>query len=196
VHKFSQVLGTDHATATFFLGASNWHVETALNSFLSSVGSQQNMYVPIIQPEAALVSGLEITQQGIFSPQQSISVAWIFQNTGSSAWPDEACLVFTEGTQLNGPSMIPLGPVAAGELIQLPIQLIMPTEPGSYAGTWRLTHNGGYFGDPVWVIVNVGAEVQPFSPFEQLSPSIMQHPSGDTAFGQFGAPPNDDDMDL
>lgn len=32
----------------------------------------------------------------------------------------------------------------------------MPSEPGSYAGSWRLHCGGGFFGDPVWVVVNVG----------------------------------------
>ncbi|GMF25762.1 unnamed protein product [Phytophthora fragariaefolia] len=32
----------------------------------------------------------------------------------------------------------------------------MPSEPGSYAGSWRLHCSGGFFGDPVWVVVNVG----------------------------------------
>ena len=43
VNLFSQVMGADHVTATFFLDASNWHVETALNAFLT-VGSQQHAY--------------------------------------------------------------------------------------------------------------------------------------------------------
>lgn len=32
----------------------------------------------------------------------------------------------------------------------------MPSEPGQYAGSWRLHCSAGFFGDPVWVIVNVG----------------------------------------
>jgi hypothetical protein len=32
----------------------------------------------------------------------------------------------------------------------------MPSEPGSYAGSWRLHCSRGFFGDPVWVVVNIG----------------------------------------
>jgi hypothetical protein len=37
----------------------------------------------------------------------------------------------------------------------------MPSEPGSYAGSWRLHCSAGFFGDPVWVVVNVGTPGTP-----------------------------------
>lgn len=39
--------------------------------------------------------------------------------------------------------------------------LTLPDVAGSYAGSWRLRSPHGFFGDPVWVILNVGEGSQP-----------------------------------
>ena len=87
---------------------------------------------------------------GVFDLKQ-----WSFINTGNEAWPTDTQLVFTQGTTFRGPERINVA-AAVGQRIDIHAPLCMPSEPGSYVGSWRLHCLGGFFGDPVWVVVNVG----------------------------------------
>lgn len=71
-------------------------------------------------------------------------------------------LVFADGHKFEGgvdpatqQSFQNLSPAAEANV---QVQLIAPSGPGTYAGNWRLANSGGYFGDPIWVIVNVDGE--------------------------------------
>ena len=78
VEQFSKVLSIDPTTAHFFLDASNWNVETAVNSFLSSVGSQQNMYLPVAPPQGSFLGDIAITQVQEFEPDQPVPLVCDF----------------------------------------------------------------------------------------------------------------------
>ena len=49
VTKFAEIMHINSDIATFFLEASNWNVEGALNSYLSSVGDQSNLVAQVGQ---------------------------------------------------------------------------------------------------------------------------------------------------
>jgi Ig-like domain from next to BRCA1 gene len=88
-------------------------------------------------------------------------------NAGTTSWPGDASLVFSQGDQLDGPSVIPIGgAVPSGNRIDLSVTLRMPPSMGTYAGSWRLRSvtQALDFGDPVWVILNVGSTKQ--DPFQ------------------------------
>ena len=64
-------------------------------------------------------------------------------------------LVFEQGTNFDGPEAINVPSIPVGEQVDLHATLRLPLVGGSYAGTWRLQSDNHFFGDPVWVILNV-----------------------------------------
>ena len=92
VKTFSSVMKTDEATAKFFLEAGNFNVETAINSYLSTVGSQvglaqQRGGFGLQQPTGILSVELEKTE---LRPGEHTKARFSFQNCGTAPWPEEA----------------------------------------------------------------------------------------------------------
>ena len=46
--------------------------------------------------------------------------------------------------------------------------LAAPANAGSYAGCWRLRYWNGYFGDPIWLVVNVDGSMPAHPPAHPL----------------------------
>ncbi|RLN05746.1 hypothetical protein BBJ28_00022830 [Nothophytophthora sp. Chile5] len=105
--------------------------------------------------QAQFVSDLSLSQSTLFAPDTPIQMQWSFVNVGGEAWPPDTSLVFAQGNSFQGPEQIVVA-AEAGQRIDVHVPLIMPQVPGSYAGSWRLRCSQGFFGDPVWVVVNVG----------------------------------------
>ncbi|CAH0475099.1 unnamed protein product [Peronospora belbahrii] len=105
--------------------------------------------------EAQFISDLSATQNTLFAPETPVYMQWSFVNTGQDAWPTDTRLLFAQGTTFQGPEKIHVA-APVGQRIDIHAPLCMPSEPGSYAGSWRLHCSGGFFGDPVWVVANVG----------------------------------------
>ncbi|KAJ0404414.1 hypothetical protein P43SY_007667 [Pythium insidiosum] len=191
VDQFAFLLQVDVATASFFLESSNWNVETAVNTYLSTVeppgydpsgppgaSADADMAMddgarpPVdsdapggaAQPlEARFVS--ELAPVGL-PPQAVVNMQWSFVNTGGVAWPADTRLVFLQGDRLEGPAELAVGAVRPGVRIDSPVTLQMPPHSGTVAGCWRLVSSlvpGSVFGDPVWVTFTVG-------------PSAAKHP--------------------
>lgn len=185
VDQFAHLLQLDVHTATFFLESCNWNVETAVNNYLATMESQGPSVNPLEgmdtagdldmedgedpaprrqqqsqQPNSAsfqaqFVSDLSASQNTLFAPETPIQMQWTFVNSGEEAWPADTRLLFAQGTSFQGPEQIPVA-APAGQRIDIHAALCMPSVPGSYAGSWRLHCSQGFFGDPVWVVVNVG----------------------------------------
>ncbi|CEG37639.1 Uncharacterized conserved protein [Plasmopara halstedii] len=122
--------------------------------------SRQPSHLQLQQPNTALyqaqfLSDLSASQNTLFAPNTPIHMQWSYVNTGREPWPKDTCLMFAQGTSLQGPEQIAVA-ASAGQRIDIHASLCMPSEPGSYAGSWRLHCSSGFFGDPVWVVVHVG----------------------------------------
>ena len=156
VQQFGAVLQIDPQTSQFFLESSNWNVEVAINTFLSTSGGQGNIFQQsaAVLPTAAFLTNLEQTHAMQFPPSTKLPMTWQFHNTGAAAWPPDASLVFVEGQRMGGPQQVPVhaGP---GEVTELAVEVLTPAENGAYAGSWRLACSTGYFSDPIWLVVNV-----------------------------------------
>lgn len=184
VDQFAYLLQLNVQTATFFLESCNWNVETAANNYLATMEATGSARVnpmdgmdsaddldmaddakpatdpPLPEPNTALyhakfISDLSASQNTLFAPETLIHMQWSFVNSGCDPWPEDTRLMFAQGTRLHGPEQIAVA-APAGQRIDIHAPLCLPSEPGSYAGSWRLHCSKGFFGDPVWVIVNVG----------------------------------------
>jgi hypothetical protein len=154
VTQFAQILGVDNNTAQFFLESAGWNVETAINAFLSSVGHGSNI-VTSSSPQGIFLGDASITTTKQFQPGEEIAMNWIFQNSGPTSWPADAALVHMDGPAMCSQNVLYMGGIPPAATHQLQVVLTVPMIPGQYASTWRLRHNGGYFGDCLYIILSV-----------------------------------------
>lgn len=115
--------------------------------------------------------------------------------------------MFAQGENFSGPQQIPVH-ADGGQRIDIQVSLRMPQAAGSYAGSWRLHNARGFFGDPVWVILNVGQPKQELFqcagdaaklPFESVPGGEGNHQVYVPAMGSAGAGSRNneiEDMDL
>jgi hypothetical protein len=110
--------------------------------------------------DAAVFTMRETIPDGtIFSPGTKFVKSWQFINSGSSTWTTAYSLAFVNGDAMSGPSTVPVPVVVApGKLVDIPVNLVAPSTPGSYKGYWRLRNpSGTSFGSTVFVQINVVA---------------------------------------
>lgn len=92
-------------------------------------------------------------------PNQSFTKSWTLKNTGSCTWNKDYKLVFSSGNQMSGPKTQNFTKVVKpGETIELKLDLVAPSKPDTYKGTWKLrTDKGVDFGLPngIWVLIKV-----------------------------------------
>ncbi|EGZ06118.1 hypothetical protein PHYSODRAFT_532224 [Phytophthora sojae] len=114
----------------------------------ASSAQQQHQQPNSASFQAQFVSDLSASQSMLFAPDTPVQMQWSFVNTGSEPWPADTRLLFAQGTSFQGPEQIPGTAVPPGQRIDVQAPLLMPSEPGQYAGSWRLHCSAGFFGDP------------------------------------------------
>lgn len=101
-----------------------------------------------------------------FYPGEEFTKIWRIQNIGTCTWDQDFSMIFDRGTEMGGPSSIPLDVVRPGETVDVAVDLTVSLRPGDYASYWMLSSSWGeLFGigqnaaSPIRVQVKVG---QPF----------------------------------
>jgi len=121
-----------------------------------------------------------MTAPPIFGPGQSFTKSWRVRNSGNCAWPAGYQLAYSygnvAGAQMGG-SAISIGrEVAPGATVDLSVNLVAPTTPGTYQGFWTLRGAGGVaFGQVIWVGITVPGAPTPVPP-----PTAPPPPAGAT----------------
>ena len=94
---------------------------------------------------------------------EGFTKTWRLMNQGSCAWDEAYGLVWFSGETFDAPQRIPLrGEVAAGESVDISVEMTAPIGPAVYQGNWILqAPDGSFFGigpsgkSPFWVRVEV-----------------------------------------
>ncbi|HSO13539.1 MAG TPA: NBR1-Ig-like domain-containing protein, partial [Anaerolineales bacterium] len=122
---------------------------------------------PTIAPagcdKATFVSDVTVPDSTLFSPGTGFVKTWRLKNSGSCTWTSAYRLVFYNGEQMGAPTSINIPRnVAPGTTVDLTVNMVAPTNPGTYRGYWILSNAAGnLFGigtdasKPIWVEVNV-----------------------------------------
>ncbi len=94
-------------------------------------------------------------------PSQSITKTWRMRNSGRTTWTTDYKLKFQSGSQMGTIREVNLPHnVAPGEEVDISVNLTTPGRFGTSRGYWKLSKaNGQFFGDIVWVDLNVAAGV-------------------------------------
>lgn len=94
---------------------------------------------------------------------EGFTKTWRLMNQGSCVWDETYGLVWFSGETFGAPERIPLrGEVAAGESVDISVEMTAPNGPAVYQGNWILqAPDGSFFGigpngkSPFWVRVEV-----------------------------------------
>ena len=106
---------------------------------------------------AQFVADVTIPDNTILRPGQAFTKTWRLRNTGSCMWSTGYQLIRDSGDALGGPVSVglPLA-VAHNETVDISVQLVAPSAPGTYAGYWQLADAGGRrFGPRITVVIVV-----------------------------------------
>lgn len=167
VETFCKVLQVDVNISNFFLEAANWNVEMAVHNYLQAMGrgnGEQQIINPVAltsSPQAIFAGDLAPWQSRPFQGGTILPIRVKFQNTGQAPWPPETYLSYVDGARMNfNPIRVSADPGCSVEVV---IPLRVPDSEGTHMGTWRLMCNAGYFGDPLYMIVNSHPKAQPVS---------------------------------
>lgn len=128
------------------------------NTGVTPVGSPA---VPGAAPTAALGDAcsnsafegdVTIPDWSVIEPGTNFTKVWKIRNTGTCLWDDGFALVYIGGSK---PDLDPYDYkfsktrdndfVAAGEAIDIAVDLTSPCTPGKYEGHWRMRNDKGYY---------------------------------------------------
>eukprot|EP00457_Paulinella_chromatophora_P002265 gb/GEZN01002269.1/.p1 GENE.gb/GEZN01002269.1/~~gb/GEZN01002269.1/.p1 ORF type:complete len:725 (-),score=151.36 gb/GEZN01002269.1/:172-2346(-) len=116
-------------------------------------------------PKAIFVEDVTIPDGSALVPNVGIIKTWRLKNCGKGNWPRSTKVVFVSG---NLPpdleqEAIDVPSAAPGEVVEVSVNLKVPTQPGRYTGYYRLCYGpeNTRFGHRVWVDVLVSQESAP-----------------------------------
>jgi hypothetical protein len=106
-----------------------------------------------------------IPDDTVMNPGQSFTKIWRLQNIGSCTWNPNYSIAVFSGEKMNAPASVPIpGYVAPGQTVDIPVDLVAPTQAGTYQGNWKLRNASQvWFGigplgsDAFWVRIKVQA---------------------------------------
>lgn len=143
----------NYAESIFFLEMNNWNLEAAVWAYFEF--SQQTSEAG---PSMQVLADVTIGEGEAVTPNTAFVKTWRLRNNGVKSWPANCSLKFLAGDKLGETLEVAINrPIQPGEDIELSVQLISPSQAGSYQGQWRLydSATGLPFGDTIWVIVTV-----------------------------------------
>ncbi|MDY7077306.1 MAG: NBR1-Ig-like domain-containing protein, partial [Chloroflexota bacterium] len=86
---------------------------------------------------ASYVADVTIPDNTRLEKGEEFVKTWSVRNSGTCAWPEDTVLVRVN-SQLGGPESVPVGAVAAGETVEVSIDLVAPDQDGVFDGKWVL----------------------------------------------------------
>lgn len=124
---------------------------------------------------AAFVADVTVPDDTEFAPGTAFVKTWRLRNSGTCDWGPGFKLVFVSGDALGGPAQVDISPTAAGSTVDVSVNLVAPSDPGTYRGNWRMQSDTGLlFGHTVYVRIIVPEEETPTPtepPTEEVTPA-------------------------
>jgi hypothetical protein len=106
----------------------------------------------------AAYGGYETIPDGTdMSPNQGFSKVWRMRNSGTTTWTTSYKLAYESGTQMGGTTSVNLSSnVGPGGTIDISVPMTAPGSGSGIRSNWKMKNgNGNFFGDQVWVTIDV-----------------------------------------
>jgi hypothetical protein len=114
---------------------------------------------------SAYVSDATVADGTVFSPGETFTKTWFFQNSGSCAWSTSYSIVFVSGSAMSGSTTSLPADVSSGSQGYASVSLTAPSSAGTYTGYWRLQNaSGAQFGQSVYVKIVVSEATSTSTP--------------------------------
>jgi hypothetical protein len=111
---------------------------------------------PVCANAASFVEDLTLPDGAVVSPGERLDKRWAVRNSGSCDWGPGYRLVRLDRGELVGGELLALYPARAGQIAVWQVELLAPEQPGEYLASWQArAPDGEFFGDPVFVLVEV-----------------------------------------
>lgn len=143
----------DHKTARFYLDMTNWNVQNAVGAFYDN-GCQ---LITNRNYEFQFLRDVTIGEGESVQPDTQFTKTWLVKNSGDLQWPAHSLsLKYVSGDLLDAKTtQVRVPPLHPGQEHEISVDMRSPVETGQYGGQWRMYYNGYYFGEPIWVILEV-----------------------------------------
>ena len=113
--------------------------------------------------QAVFVADVTVPDGTSFLPGFQFTKVWRLRNAGRCTWTPSYALVFYRGDQMGGTTSVNIPSVVApGQTVDIPVNVVAPSLPGSYRSDWMLRDSSGaLFGagangaTPIWLKINV-----------------------------------------
>jgi hypothetical protein len=105
------------------------------------------------------IADVTIPDGTVIAPGAAFKKTWKLQNAGSSTWTTSYSLAFISGEKMGSVTSVPLAQsVAPGAQIEISVDMVAPTNPGSYQSYWKMKNaSGQFFNDSVYVLITAGS---------------------------------------
>lgn len=149
---------------------------------------------------AQFVRDVTVPDGSEFAPGATFTKTWRLRNIGTCTWSGYS-VVFDSGNAMSGASPTPLPTVAPGQEVDISIDMVAPSTPGTYRGYWRIRNAsgvlipvaGGYQGKSFFVEIKVRTASPGFDLYTRAPEAqwIGAPPSGSGVSLTFGGPDTD-----
>jgi len=160
----------------------------------ASTGPAPATTEPPCTMNAAFVTDVTIPDGSEIAAGTDFTKTWRIRNSGTCDW-DGVQLVFSSGSQMNGPAVTSVMDASPGAEVDVTVNLKAPADPDDYTGYWKLRSDGSYFGTNLIVVINVPEEEGegpvfegPFLEIEPIPGFILTLPTVDTVINQESIP--------
>jgi len=107
-------------------------------------------------PNATYVADVTVPDGTLFSLGESFTKTWRLRSSGCAPWPVGTRWVFVSGDRMDGPDGVDVPETPLGGTADIAVQLLAPTDPGTYRGYWQMqAPDGTHFGDRAYVAIVV-----------------------------------------
>jgi hypothetical protein len=105
------------------------------------------------------VDDVTIKDGTVIAPGAAFVKTWRIQNAGTTTWTTSYSLAFVSGEQMGTITSVTLAQsVPPGAQIDISVDLVAPTNTGTYQGYWKMKNaSGQFFNDSVYVLIGVGS---------------------------------------
>jgi|GEM_PF-1636311 Tol biopolymer transport system component len=138
---------------------------------------------------AAFIHDVTIPDDAAIAPGDIFTKTWRLENAGSCTWTSAYSLVFDHGDVMGGPesAQSTTETIAPGQTVDISVDLIAPTAPGTYQGFWKLRNpDGEAFGltddgsMAFWVKIRVEAAQPQQTPYDGGGQLVFESTRGDS----------------
>jgi hypothetical protein len=114
------------------------------------------VYDPSCEPSARFVEDVTVPDDTLFNGGVAFRKVWRMSNDGECTWEPGVTWTHIGGALLGAESPVEVELAEPGRIVDVSVDMVAPTSPGTYSSFWRLRRpNGEFFGDQAYVRIIV-----------------------------------------